>query len=375
LSPTSNLSMKERIDILKRFPGGSPISLQFTPVGPIPGLPGLVPPVVDTRLRGFSSPAQSDLNYKEGLTQSDPRFSSGLPAFPGLGPDEQRLGQLPPSTAMPPPSQVLQFHPETGDLLKLSDGSPLMGPDPYKLSHDPADDPAVLRGMAIFAAAMAVPALLPLAPVLAPIAAFGLLGATAARAEPIRNPSSGAPATGASPYTPSDPNSDMSSTGYENLPLGSRPSPVQVPNNPFDQGRMQAGTFADRFGSWADAPAGKPVQDAQEMSAPSAAEAAGREDVRRLTRINASNAVSVFTSGSTPVPYLPSTEFNDRFGNWTTPTASGLPSQASKPIGPLADEPSYIIPPPIFGVDGSGHPHNDGEEWFSRWIRPFLPRE
>lgn len=76
------------------------------------------------------------------------------------------------------------------------------------------------------------------------------------------------------------------------------------------------------------------------------------------------------------MPYLPSTEFNDRFGNWTTPTADGRPPQTSKPIGAFADETSYLIPPPIFGVDGLGsNPHNDAEEWFSRWVRPLLPPE
>ncbi|MEZ2146471.1 hypothetical protein AAE026_29915 [Bradyrhizobium sp. DN5] len=99
------------------------------------------------------------------------------------------------------------------------------------------------------------------------------------------------------------------------------------------------------------------------------------ENARRLTRVNESNAGSVFTSGSAPVPYLPSTEFNERFGSWAVPTAKSGQPQPSKPIGMFADEPSYLIPPPIFGVDGPGNPRKDAEEWFSRWIWPLLPPE
>ncbi|WP_143278705.1 hypothetical protein [Bradyrhizobium sp. Y36] len=72
------------------------------------------------------------------------------------------------------------------------------------------------------------------------------------------------------------------------------------------------------------------------------------------------------------MPHLPSTEFNDRFGNWTLPTANSDQPQPSKPIGAFADEPSYLIPPPIFGVNVPGNPSNGAEEWFSRWIRPLL---
>src|SRR4029453_9374271 len=39
--------------------------------------------------------------------------------------------RMPPSTAMPPEPQVLQFHPETGrPLTYLSDGSQVLGPQP-----------------------------------------------------------------------------------------------------------------------------------------------------------------------------------------------------------------------------------------------------
>ncbi|MGY8633202.1 hypothetical protein RAD15_12065 [Bradyrhizobium sp. 14AA] len=115
-----------------------------------------------------------------------------------------------------------------------------------------------------------------------------------------------------------------------------------------------------------------PAQVAPAAPTAPAAGAVAPEEVRRLTRVNASNAGSVFTSGSAPVPYLPSTEFSERFGNWSMPTADGQSPQTSRPIGAFADEPSYLIPPPIFGSDGPGNPRNDAEEWFSRWIRPLL---
>ncbi|MHC4052655.1 hypothetical protein [Bradyrhizobium sp. 25ACV] len=375
LSPTSGLTMAERIKIFEGLPEGSPISLQSTAVGPVPGLPGLIPSLIDTRLPGYSQPAHSDLSEKEGLTRSDPRLSGGLPAFPTLSPDEQRLGQLPPSAAMPPPPQVLQFHPETGDLLKLSDGSPLMGPDPYNMPHDPAGGPAVLRGMALFAAAMATPALLPLLPALAPMAALGLVGATAARAQPAGDGKGGPRATEASPYPPFDPNDDRSRGGNDGRPVGSRSAASEAAGNPFDQGPIDVGTFADRFGSWTDRPSGTvPTRDVQAPTAPAAGAVAPAE-VRRLMRVNALNADSVFTSGSAPVPYLHSPEFNERFGDWTRPTADGRPLKASRPIGAFADEPSYLVPPPIFGTDDPSNPRSDAEEWFSRWIRPLLRPE
>ncbi|MBR0856767.1 AHH domain-containing protein [Bradyrhizobium liaoningense] len=374
LSPTRDRSMADRIEIIKRLPKDSPISLQFNAVGPVPDPPGLIPSLIDTRLRGLSSPAHSDLNEKEGLTPSDPRFSGKLPAFPMPGSDEQRLGQLPPSTAMPAAQQVLQFHPETSDLLKLSDGSPLMGPDPYNVPHDPADRAAVLRGMAIFATAMATPALLPLLPALAPLAALGLGGATAARAEPTRDRRDGASATGAPPYRPF--NSDSETSNSSDIdPRESRSVASQASGNSFDQSPTSAGTFDNRFGNWSVTPSGIVPDPPSRTNNPPVAGGVAPEDVRRLTRVNEANAGSVFSSGSAPVPYLPSTEFNERFGSWAVPTADARQSQPSKPIGAFTDEPTYLMPPPIFGVDGSDNPHNDAEEWFSRWIRPLLRSE
>lgn len=114
-----------------------------------------------------------------------------------------------------------------------------------------------------------------------------------------------------------------------------------------------------------------PAQDVQLPTAPAAGTVVP-EEVRRLTRVNAANAGSVFTSGSAPVPYLPSNEFNDRFGHWTTPTAYGQPPQTGRPIGTFADEPGYSVPPPIFGAYDPGNPSNSADEWFSQWIGPLL---
>lgn len=312
-----------------------------TPTNPgeVPTLPPFIPP----SLRGLDDP--------EGLTRTDPRHTGALPAFPGLSQNEQRLGQLPPSAAVPQLPQVLQFHSETGDLLRQSNGSPLMGPDPYNMPHDPADDPATLRGLAMFGAFTSAPLWLPSLPAWAPIAgALGLAGAavsSAALADPtdkIENEASAAAA------------SDLAAR--------------QVVNGSIDQGLMQANTFVDRFGNWTDTPAGTmPASSGRDAPVTPAAQAAAPNDVRRLTRVNESNAGSVFTTGSAPVPYLPSTEFNDRFGNWRTPTGDGGVQQASRPMSAFTDEPSYFIPPPIFASHDSS---SDADEWFSRWIRPLL---
>jgi len=212
-------------------------------------------------------------------------------------------------------------------------------------------------------------------PIMAPIAALGLAGATAARAEPAGDRATATSATEACPYGPFSPNGDMSSTGNEDRPLGSGPAASQAAGNSFDQGPTSAGTFDDRFGRWSVTPNGITPDRPSTVSEPRAVGAIAPEEVRRLTRVNGSNAGSVFASGSTPIPYLPPAEFNDRFGSWSAPIGEGPQQQASKPIGVFADEPSYLIPPPIFGMDDPGNPRNDAEEWFSRWIGPLLRPE
>lgn len=351
LLPDDTLSLADRIAILARYRSSSHISQHFAPVGSVPDLPGLVAPVIDTRLPGFTPSLPGDLDRPEGFTPS-PLQTYGPPGFPVV--DPRGFGQLPPTTAAPSEPQVLQFHSETSQPLMFTDGSPMLGPP-----IPPDGGSALLMGAGVLGAgALMIPGLQGLGARL-------LAGATAAA---LTRPAFSA-----------------SVSGDANVADGSVFSKGAAPYNPFDFGRpahdaqaAQASRFADRFGSWTDISAGTPLaqpSNAQEVLDTPIAEAVTPEDVRRLTRVNASNAGSVFSSGTTPVPYLPSAEFDERFGSWTVPTADDRSTQMSKPIGIFADEPSYLIPPPIFGVDGPGNPHNDAEEWFSRWIRPLLRPE
>jgi hypothetical protein len=91
--------------------------------------------------------------------------------------------------------------------------------------------------------------------------------------------------------------------------------------------------------------------------------------------VSPSNSANVFATGSQAVPHLPSSEFNDRFGNWIVPSGSQQPSQASKPVGVFADEPGYSVPPPIWGLDDHGSSRKQADEWFSRWVQPFLRQD
>lgn len=377
LSPTSDLSMAERIEILKRFPKGSPISLQFTAVGPVPDLPGLVPPFVDTRLPGFIPHALDELRQPEGFTPSNPLLTYGLPGFPVPSSDWQTLLQIPPSTALPPEPQVLQFHPERGQpLTYLSDGSAVLGPQ-----RPPDQGSASLMGAAVLGtgAMMMIPGAPGLgAALLAGLTVAGLtrpaFPATTSRDTKVTDGSIFS--YGAAPYKPLDVNVPVRRIGdgwEDSLGL---PGPPQTERRSLGPEPERASSFADRFGNWTDTPAGTvSAPGAPAVPPTSAAGSIAPEEVRRLTRVNASNAGTVFTSGSAPVPYLPPTEFNDRFGNWTVPTVDGRSRQTSGPIGVLANEPSYVIPPPIFGVDDPGNPRNDADEWFSRWIRPLLRSE
>lgn len=371
LSPTSGLSMAERIEILRRFGKGNPISLQFTGVGPVPTPPGLVPSMIETRLRGLSPPAHSDLNEDEGFTPSDPRFTRVLPPFPALDPNEQRIGQLPPTTTAPTDPLVLQFDPHSGTALPFYE-NPLAG------GTSPARDllPWLAGAAALGAAAPFVPAWL--------LAIGGTLALTrVANAQESGSgatmgagaPGGGVFSAGASAFnTNGDRLNVHNPAGSSNSSGSSAFGPQLSEVSSFDP--ETASSFADRFGNWASTAVGTmPAKDLPEVAPTSAAGSVAPEDVRRLARVNETNAGNVFTSGSAPVPHLPSTEFNERFGSWTVPPAGGQHPQPGKPIGIFADEPSYLIPPPIFGVDGPGNPHNDGEEWFSRWIRPLLRPE
>ncbi|WP_456686988.1 hypothetical protein, partial [Bradyrhizobium sp. P5_C11_2] len=361
---------------------GTPWHSKFAALDPsssIFRIPGSTPanPSDFPSLPGYNSPSLAGLNETERLTRIDPRFTGVLPAFPALSPNEQRLGQLPPTTAMPPEPQVLQFHSETGQpLMRLSDGSQVLGPPA------PADrGSALLMGAAVLSAgAMMIPGAQGLG---AALLAGATVTAATRPAFSANNPSESQVADGsvfskgAAPYDSFDGDYSPLRFGKDwggSLRIPSRPPRIE--SKTLDREAAHSTTFADRFGNWANTPAGTiPAQDAAEAPAAPAAGTVAPEEVRRLTRVNASNAGSVFASGSAPVPYLPSTEFNDRFGNWTMPTGVDRPPQTSRPIGVFADEPSYLIPHPIFGVDDPGNPHNDAEEWFSRWIRPLLRPE
>lgn len=341
--------------------GGTPYS-KFAPVDDVFHIPPTTPvnPADIPSPPPFIPPSLQWLNESEGFTRSDPRFTGALPAFPAPGPNEQTLGQLPPTTASP-----------SSPLVPLSDPHSGM-PNPY-YENPLAGGTPVMRNAALpwlaggVAAAVAAPFL--------PgwLAALGaiLAGTRLANAEESSSsatmeaatPSGGVLSTGAPAFNA---NGDRLNVGGTRPQLGEASS--------LDR-EAPAGTFADRFGEWVTTPAGTmPAKDPPAVPTSTAGSVAP-EDVRRLARVNETNAGNVFTTGTAPVPYLPSTEFDGRFGYWTAPTAGGQQPQPSKPIGVFADEPSYLIPPPIFGVDGSVNPRNDGEEWFSRWIRPLLPPE
>lgn len=357
---------------------------KFTAIDSIPDFsrtPGLAPasPEDSPPLPGSLRPSFDDLYRPEGFTRTDPLLSFGLPGLPVPDPDWQRRWQLPPSTAMPQDEQILQFHPETGQPLRfLSDLSPVMGP------AAPVDHEAALWvGMAVLGAgALLIPGV-----DIAAIGAALLAGATAAT---VARPAFGAAAPsgaagadvsvfskGAAPYNP-----------FIQAPLATGPSVSSgdFPESTFgppiasrtpDQRATHASSFDDRFGNWTETPAGIAPAQAPRLlgAAPNAATGAvAPEDVRRLTRVNESNAGSVFASGASPVPYVLSPDLNDRFGNWSMP-AGGQSSSASRPIGAFADEPSYVVPPTIWGVGDPAHPRNDASEWFSRWIQPLLRQE
>ncbi|MCA1375290.1 MULTISPECIES: hypothetical protein [unclassified Bradyrhizobium] len=355
LSPTSGLSMAERIAILKRSPKGSPISLQFTNVGPVPDLPGLVPPFVNTRLPGFIPPSLEEINEPEGFTPSNPLITYGLPGFPATNP--QGFGQLPPTTGVAEDPLVLKYDPATGWPLPFSERSPIL--DPGAPSH--ATPPAGLyMGAGLAAAAVLAPQFLPL---WARVGVAGLAASVPTLAT-AGTGDGGVFSTGAPAYDPF--NRDQTSSYVGGLNAG--------PWSNEDAKTIATPLAMGHRGNQDETSEGPTEQPQALQSGVSRLSASvAPEDVRRLARVNETNAGNVFISGSAPVPYLPSTAFDDRYGNWTIPAARGQQPQPSKPIGVFADEPSYLIPPQIFGVDGSLHPRDDGEEWFSRWIRPLLP--
>lgn len=367
LSPTSGLSMAERIEISKRFPEGSPISLQFTNVGPVPDLPGLVPPFVDTRLPGFIPPPLEGLNEPEGFTPSNPLLSYRLPGFPAVNP--QGFGQLPPTTAAPSDPLVLQSDPHSGTALPFYE-NPLAGGS--SVAQDAL--PWLAGAAAVGVAAPFIPAwMLTLGGIFALSRVATAEEGSAGASKGAATPGGGVLSIGTPVYNTLGNGLDVDNAARTSGTSATSTFGRQLGGASSIDPEAHASTFADRFGNWASTPDGSvSAADRPEAVPTPAARSVAPENIRRLTRVNESNAGSVFTSGTAPVPHLPSTEFNDRFGSWTVPTANGGPPQPSKPVGTFADEPSYLIPPPIFGVDGSGNPRDDAEEWFSRWIRPLL---
>lgn len=377
LLPDGNLSLADKIEILKRYKSSSPISQHFAAVGPAPDLPGLVPPLVDTRLPGLIPPRLDGLNEPEGFTRSNPLLTYGLPGFPVPPSDWHRLTRLPPSVAMPAESQVLQFHSETGQpLTHLSDGSQVLGP---QAPPDPGS--ALLMGAGVLGAGLMM---LPGAQSLGAGLLTGLTAAALTKPAFSATTSGGNKVTedsvlsnGEAPYNPFavGPPVHPFLDGWSDF-IEERSGSPQRENRILGLEAERARPLFNRFGNWIDTPLGTvPTEPANVGEAPDTSVAASLapENVRRLARVNESNAGSVFTSGSAPVPYLPSPEFNERFGSWTVPTAGSKQPPSSKPMGMFADEPSYLIAPPIFGVDGPGDPRRDAEEWFTHWIRPMLP--
>lgn len=81
---------------------------------------------------------------------------------------------------------------------------------------------------------------------------------------------------------------------------------------------------------------------------PGSASTVPPEQVRRLARANTSNSGNALALGNQP---------------------------ASVADGVFANEPSYSIPPPIWGFESRSDSRDEAEDWFARWIQPFLRQE
>lgn len=349
-----------------KFEALDPSSDPFRVPGSTSANPSDFPP-----LPGYSSPPRAGLNEQEGFARSDPRFTRALPPFPTLDPNE-RIGQLPPTTVAPSDPLVLQSDPHSGVTYPYYE-------DPLAGGASPERDvlPLLAGGAAL---GLAAPSILPwlfgIGGILAVTRTANAQESSSGGTMGAATPGGGVFSTGASPLNIIGNGLNVDSAASGRGSSASSTFGRQVGGASSIDPETRASTFADRFGSWAGTPDGTAPAEPANVDRLPDAPAGGSvapENVRRLARVNESNAGSVFTSGSAPVPHLlPSTQFNERFGNWTVPTTGSAQPQPSKPIGLFADEPSYVIPPPIFGVDGPGNPHSDAEEWFSRWIRPLL---
>jgi hypothetical protein len=190
-------------------------------------------------------------------------------------------------------------------------------------------------------------------------------------------------------------------------------------------------SFNDRFGSWIPSPPISTAFDAQPQ--PGSSTQTDPRNIRVLDRIVLPNAGSV---GSAPqpsipgVPFVPTNDvlsqgrpasFNDRFGNWTSPSPVAVPPgsqsqsnnatqvepsdirvlhrfirapdgnlvpaplggpnqpqtgpQSDRPLGPLSGQPmpNYPVLSPILGFqDRSTTSGDDIDDWFARRIKPLM---
>ncbi len=319
----------------------------------------------------FFPPFLEWLSEPEGFARSDPRFTRALPPFPQLDPNEQRIGQLPPTTAAPSDPFVLKSDPHSGLPDQYHD-NPLAG----GTSPERSVLPWLAGGAAVLAAPFVPAWLLAIGSALALSRAVNAQESTRGATTGSAAPRGGVLSAGESPLNITGTGLHLDDTAGNSGSLASSTFGQQQGHASSIDPETRASAFADRFGNWVSTQNGSmPAEPTNVGKAPDtpAAGSVAPENARHLARVNESNAGSVFTSGTSPVPYLPSTEFNERFGSWAVPSVNSGQPQPSRPIASFADEPSYLIPPPIFGVDGRSGAHTDAEEWFSRWIRPLLP--
>lgn len=323
-----------------------------TPYDPskIPSLPPLAPPPV-----GW-------LNQPEGFSPGDPRFAGALPAFPQLDPNDQRLGQLPPTTAAPSDPQVFLYDPFTGVPNPGAGPSPILNPGTSDAGMPPA---WLYAGAGLAALAALFPAMWPY------LAALGAGYAATVPAHAAESESGTARNGITSASTAASPNAWSSGNSFSQSGAGN--SFHREPSHPDErhgQAPETGSSFADRFGAWTDTPNGSvPEPRMADPPVTVTAGAVSSDELRRLTRSNALNAGSVFTFGSAPIPHLPST----KSGNGNVHVNGERSGQSSQPIGALSGEPAYVSPPPpVFGVEASASPALDAERWFARWIRPHL---
>jgi hypothetical protein len=89
-------------------------------------------------------------------------------------------------------------------------------------------------------------------------------------------------------------------------------------DKPLGPASAHTNSFVDRFGNWTASPAGSmSASGTPSVSSAGPPNAVRVDDVRRLTRRTAPDVANGFAAGALPVPFLPSPEFEERFGNWS----------------------------------------------------------